>query len=155
MIFCGSAYAWDALGDRFGLENLHWFGYNAVGLLAFPAHVVMVSLRSAWILAISSGLVVLFVALFGSLQQTVLASLFPPHMRNFGAGFAFAMALAIAGGTTEVIALSFKAAGRESWHFWLIGLLAIAAAGVALVVRSRLPRNAREAQHSVDDIARA
>ncbi|MCE3555810.1 MFS transporter [Pseudonocardia sp. RS11V-5] len=144
VVFSGSAYFWGILGDRVGPATLLLVGYVGAGLLSVPAYLVMVSAPSAVTVALAAGLVVLFVAMFGSVQQTVLASLFPPHLRALGAGFTFAAALAIAGGTTELVALGLKAAGHESWHFWLISVLALAGAAVGLSVRRRVARATAE-----------
>lgn len=48
------------------------------------------------------------------------AELFPTEIRAFAVGLSFALPVSIFGGTSELIALSFKRAGHESLFYWYV-----------------------------------
>jgi MHS family alpha-ketoglutarate permease-like MFS transporter len=57
------------------------------------------------------------------------AELFPTEIRAFAVGLSFALPVSIFGGTSELIALSFKSAGHEGGFYWYVA----AAMGASLV----------------------
>jgi MHS family alpha-ketoglutarate permease-like MFS transporter len=140
ILLSASSWFWGVLGDRIGSATVFTIGCAGSAVLVLPAYFMMTSVPSALVVALASGAVVLFVAMYGAVQQTVLAGLFPPRLRALGAGFPFALGLAVSGGTTELVALSFKAVGFEVGHFVLITVMGIAGIVVAAIIRRRLSR---------------
>jgi len=66
-------------------------------------------------------------SLYTSISSLFKAELFPTEIRAFGMGLAHAMAVAIFGGTAEVIALYLKQKGEEPLYYWyMAATLAIA-----------------------------
>lgn len=139
-LFAVTSWVWGVLGDRVGPATLLCVSIAGCAVLPVPAYLLMVQSRTAVAVALGAGAVLIFVAMFGAVQQTVLSSLFPPHLRALGAGLAQSVALALFGGTTELVALSLKAAGHESWHFGLIAVLALLGLPVGLEIRRRTRR---------------
>ena len=136
-LFGVSCWLWGVLADRVGPATLLCVGFAGTAVLPVPAYYLMAGMGTASSVAIGAGAVLLFCAMSGAAQQTVLASLLPPHLRALGVGLAHAVALAVFGGVTELVALSFKTAGHESWHFWLLFVLGAAALAVGLKIRRR------------------
>ena len=62
----------------------------------------------------------LIVSGYTSISAVVKAELFPAEVRALGVGLPFALTVAIFGGTSEYIALSFKQAGHESYYYWYV-----------------------------------
>jgi MHS family alpha-ketoglutarate permease-like MFS transporter len=60
---------------------------------------------------------------YTSINAVVKAELFPANIRALGVGFPYALAASIFGGTAPLIALSFKAAGVESYFYWYVTAL--------------------------------
>jgi len=58
-------------------------------------------------------LAVLPIAVYCALQQDMLTSLFPAERRVLGTGLTQSIGIALFGGTTELIALSFKSAATS------------------------------------------
>ncbi len=136
-LFAGTAYLWGALGDRVGPSTLICIGYAGTAALIMPAYLLMTSARTAVAIAVGASAVILFVSMSGAVQQTVFAGAFPPHLRALGVGLAHSTALAVFGGTNELVALSFKAAGNEAGHFWLLTVMAVGGTIAALLLRRR------------------
>jgi MHS family alpha-ketoglutarate permease-like MFS transporter len=64
---------------------------------------------------------------YTSIAGLYKAELFPTEIRALGVGFPYAIALSTIGGTAEVVALSFKAAGNESMFYWYVtGFMSLA-----------------------------
>jgi MFS transporter, MHS family, alpha-ketoglutarate permease len=57
---------------------------------------------------------------FTSIHMLVKSELFPAEVLALGVGLPYAIITAILGGTTEWVALQFKAAGREQWFYWYV-----------------------------------
>jgi MHS family alpha-ketoglutarate permease-like MFS transporter len=75
------------------------------------------STRDAFLLNLA-GLVIL--SGFTSIHMLVKSELFPANIRALGVGLPYAITTAILGGTTEWVALQFKAAGHENWFYWYV-----------------------------------
>jgi MHS family alpha-ketoglutarate permease-like MFS transporter len=55
---------------------------------------------------------------YSAVSAIFKAELFPTEIRAMAVGISFATAVSIFGGTSELIALSFKQAGHEPWYYW-------------------------------------
>lgn len=138
VVLAGSSWFWGVLADRIGTTTVFTIGCTGSAVLVLPAYFLMTTAPSAVSVAVAGAAVILFVAMYGAVQQTVLAALFPPHLRALGVGLPFALGLAVSGGTTELVALSFKAAGFELGHFILISAMGLASGLVAFGIQRRL-----------------
>ena len=64
------------------------------------------------------------------------AELFPTEIRAMAVGLSFATSVSIFGGTSELIALSFKKGGHEDWFYWYMA----GAFALALIAALAMPR---------------
>jgi hypothetical protein len=67
------------------------------------------------------------------------AELFPTEIRAFAVGLSFALPVSIFGGTSELIALSFKRGGQESLFYWYVTVAMAVSLVAALCMRPDTP----------------
>ena len=80
---------------------------------------------------------------FTSIHMLVKTELFPARIRALAVGLPCALTTAVLGGTTEFVALRFKASGHESYFFWYVTIWA----AISLLVYLRMPEtNVRRRQ---------
>jgi len=72
---------------------------------------------------------------FTSVHMLTKTELFPVQIRALAVGFPYALTTAILGGTTEFVALRFKASGHEQYFYWYVTVWA----AISLVVYLRMP----------------
>jgi len=72
---------------------------------------------------------------FTSVHMLAKTELFPARIRALAVGLPYALTTAILGGTTEFVALRFKASGHEQYFYWYV----TAWAAVSLLVYIRTP----------------
>lgn len=72
---------------------------------------------------------------FTSVHMLAKTELFPPRIRALAVGLPYALTTAILGGTTEFVALRFKASGHESYFFWYVSICA----AISLMVYLKMP----------------
>ncbi|CDY77221.1 Alpha-ketoglutarate permease [Caballeronia glathei] len=72
---------------------------------------------------------------FTSVHMLAKTELFPARIRALAVGLPYALTTAILGGTTEFVALNFKASGHEPWFYWYV----TAWAAASLIVYIRMP----------------
>jgi MFS transporter, MHS family, alpha-ketoglutarate permease len=82
---------------------------------------------------------------FTSVHMLAKTELFPARIRALAVGLPYALTTAILGGTTEFVALRFKADGHESYFYWYV----TAWAAISLIVYLRMP----ETRHRSDERA--
>jgi MFS transporter, MHS family, alpha-ketoglutarate permease len=76
---------------------------------------------------------------YSAVSAIFKAELFPTEIRAMAVGISFATAVSIFGGTSELIALSFKQAGHEPLYYWYM----TGAFFLALIAALAMPRPAR------------
>jgi MHS family alpha-ketoglutarate permease-like MFS transporter len=80
---------------------------------------------------------------FTSIHMLVKTELFPARIRALAVGLPCALTTAVLGGTTEFVALQFKASSHESYFFWYVTIWA----AISLLVYLRMPEtNVRRRQ---------
>ena len=72
---------------------------------------------------------------FTSVHMLAKTELFPTRIRALAVGLPYALTTAILGGTTEFVALRFKASGHEQYFYWYV----TACAAISLIVYLRMP----------------
>ncbi|WP_323122116.1 MFS transporter [Burkholderia alba] len=123
------------VSDRVGRRPvLLWFGIGGTAL-SVPIFAALGRVHDplAVFALVFAGLVVL--SGFTSVHMLVKAELFPPQIRALAVGLPYALTTAILGGTTEFVALRFKASGSEAMFFWYVA----ACAAISLAVYWRMP----------------
>ena len=124
-----------ALSDVIGRRPL-LIGFGVLGTLGtVPLLTAISQTKSPWtaLVLILAGLVI--VSGYTSVNAATKAELFPTEIRALGVGLPYALVVAIFGGTTEFVALSFKNAGHEEWFYWYVS----ACIAVSLVVYVFMP----------------
>lgn len=130
------------LADGFGMMQVNLVPRVLMALCAFPAFYIIKASGSGWIfLGIVATLSVLHMT-STSVMNVVVAEAFPAPIRTVALSTTYALALAIFGGTAQVVATSLIAWTGDSrsiaWAFELGSLLSI----VAFVLIQRRPRPA-------------
>lgn len=124
-----------ALSDLLGRKPV-LISFGALGsLLTVPlltaiSHAKSVSATLAYL---AVGLVI--VTGYTSVNAAAKAELFPTGVRALGVGLPYAIVVAVFGGSTEYVGLSFKNAGHEPWFYWYVS----ACIAVSLVTYLFLP----------------
>lgn len=81
---------------------------------------------------------------FTSVHMLAKTELFPVRIRALAVGLPYALTTAILGGTTEFVALRFKASGHEQYFYWYV----TACAAISLIVYLRMPETRGRATES-------
>ncbi|GCE38854.1 L-Proline/Glycine betaine transporter ProP [Rhodococcus wratislaviensis] len=135
-----ASWLWGRVSDHLGPSTALAAGFTATAALVLPAYFLVINSGTAVAVTVASSAVAIAVSLSGAVQQTVFAALFPPHLRALGVGLSHALALALVGGTTEVVALSFAKANNVTTYFILLTVVTAAGATIGFAIRSRLSR---------------
>ena len=133
------------ISDRVGRRPvLLWFGICST-LFSVPIFTTLGQVKTplAAFLLVFAGLLLL--SGFTSIHMLVKAELFPPKIRALAVGLPYALTTAILGGTTEFVALRFKASGNEHYFFWYV----TAWSAVSLIVYLLMPETHPIGKHSV------
>jgi MHS family alpha-ketoglutarate permease-like MFS transporter len=108
------------VSDLIGRRPVMIFFGAAGAILTVPLLTAMSHAASAWE-AFALNFAALFILSgFTSIHMLVKSELFPAEVRALGVGLPYAITTAILGGTTEWVALQFKAMGREEWFYWYV-----------------------------------
>jgi MFS transporter, MHS family, alpha-ketoglutarate permease len=119
------------------------FGRRPV-LITFGLSTTLLSVPLFKMLSITHDPLVAFMLSFGglvmlagftSVHMLAKAELFPVRIRALAVGLPYALTTAILGGTTEFVALKFKASGHETYFYWYVSLWA----AVSLIVYLKMP----------------
>lgn len=108
------------LSDKVGRRPL----LIAFGALATVFTVPLLTMISNTDVAITAFLLVaaalIIESMYSAISGLYKAELFPTEIRALGVGLPYAIAVSIVGGTAELVALSLKQAGHESWFYWYV-----------------------------------
>ncbi len=108
------------LSDRIGRKPI-LIGFGVLGTLAtIPLLSTLSNIKTEWEAFALMMLALIIVSGYTSISAIVKAELFPTKIRALGVGFPHAITVAIFGGTAELVALSFKNAGHESWFYYYV-----------------------------------
>jgi MFS transporter, MHS family, alpha-ketoglutarate permease len=115
-----------AISDRIGRKWL-LIGFGVSGVLfTIPLLTTLQTVKgplAAFLLIAAAWMIV---SGYTSINAVVKAELFPTKVRAIGVGLPYALTVSIFGGTADSVALSFKAAGHESWfYYYLTGMIGI------------------------------
>ncbi|HEX4394078.1 MAG TPA: MFS transporter [Mycobacterium sp.] len=139
LVFGGTQPLWGYLADRFGIFRIAALGLVGTVIVPIPLFYALIGTGSSTAAMILSLLAVLPITVYCAVQQDMLTSLFPAERRVLGTGLTQSIGIALFGGTTELIALSFKSAGHEVGHFIYVAAIG----GLALLAAALLARRER------------
>ena len=139
LVFGGTQPLWGYLADRFGIFRIAALGLVGTAIVPIPLFYAMIGTDSSTVAMVLPLLAVLPITVYCAVQQDMLTSLFPAERRALGTGLTQSIGIALFGGTTELIALSFKSAGHEVGHFIYVAAIG----GLALLAAALLARRER------------
>jgi MFS transporter, MHS family, alpha-ketoglutarate permease len=123
------------MSDIFGRRPvLICFGLSTT-LFSVPLFNALSVTRDPWMAFTLSFAGLFMLAGFTSVHMLAKAELFPARIRALAVGLPYALTTAILGGTTEFMALKFKAIGHEQYFYWYVS----AWAAVSLIVYIFMP----------------
>lgn len=123
------------LSDRVGRKPMLVAGFALSVVTVFPIFLGFRSGSFGWALALLAvGILVISMVL--SVMALVTASAFPTAVRTLGISLPYALAIALIGGTADVIALAVREAGQENLFFGWVVLWAVIGLLASLRVRT-------------------
>lgn len=108
------------VSDLVGRRPVMIFFGVAGATLTVPLLTAMGHAASAWEAFALNFCALFILSGFTSIHMLVKSELFPAEVRALGVGLPYAITTALLGGSTEWVALQFKAIGREEWFFWYV-----------------------------------
>lgn len=126
------------LSDRFGRKPLLFVFGGFFTVATVPLLGSLQPTFASLLFVQTTGLV--FLACNSAIAVTVVAELFPAHVRSAGSGFPYAVAVAVFGGTGPYLATYFAKIGNPSYFGWYIAALSL----VSIAVYALLPETARK-----------
>jgi MHS family alpha-ketoglutarate permease-like MFS transporter len=122
-----------ALSDRIGRRPLLiGFGVGFV-LLSVPLFALMSS--SGWSLFVAMTIGLVLFAGYGSVAPVAMAELFPTSVRTAGIGLAYALTVAVFGGTAPYLVTALSQAGHGGIFPWYLALTCLVTLVVSVLTR--------------------
>ncbi|RKF46101.1 MFS transporter [Paraburkholderia fungorum] len=104
-------------------------------LFSVPLFTVLSHTKDPFVAFVLSFAGLVMLSGFTSVHMLAKTELFPARIRALAVGLPYALTTAILGGTTEFVALRFKASGHESYFYWYVTVWA----AISLLVYIRMP----------------
>jgi MHS family alpha-ketoglutarate permease-like MFS transporter len=101
IVFIAALPFWGKLADRIGRKKVLWAGAIGAGVLHFPMTALLKD--SAWQLAVSMSVMLIFIAASAAIVPAVYAELFPTSIRTVGVGVPYSICVAVFGGTAPYL----------------------------------------------------
>ncbi|MET3812056.1 MFS family permease [Arthrobacter sp. UYEF3] len=92
---------WGKLSDRIGRKKVLWSGAIGAGIMHFPMTALLKD--SAWQVAVSMSVMLIFIAASAAIVPAVYAELFPTSIRTVGVGVPYSICVALFGGTAPYL----------------------------------------------------
>ncbi|XAS67120.1 MFS transporter [Micrococcaceae bacterium Sec5.7] len=101
LVFIAALPFWGKLSDRIGRKKVLWAGAIGTGIMHFPMTWLLKD--SAWQLAASMSVMLIFIAASAAIVPAVYAELFPTSIRTVGVGVPYSICVAVFGGTAPYL----------------------------------------------------
>lgn len=101
IVFIAALPFWGKLSDRIGRKKVLWSGAIGAGIMHFPMTALLKD--SAWQLAVSMSVMLIFIAASAAIVPAVYAELFPTSIRTVGVGVPYSICVALFGGTAPYL----------------------------------------------------
>lgn len=125
LVFLFMQPAMGALSDRIGRRKvLLVFAIGSV-LGTVPILTLLGSTKNPWMAFLIMVVALAILSGYTACGAIIKAEMFPTHIRAVGVGLPYAIVGAVLGGTTESVALGFRAAGNESLFYWYVTAFAL------------------------------
>lgn len=127
IVFIAALPFWGKLADRIGRKKVLWAGAFGSGLLHFPMTALLKD--SAWQLAVSMSVMLIFIAASAAIVPAVYAELFPTSIRTVGVGVPYSICVALFGGTAPYLQqwLGTSLQSPQLFNVYAVALLAVSA----------------------------
>ena len=129
LVFIAALPFWGKLSDRIGRKKVLWAGATGAAVLHFPMTWLLKD--SAWQLAVSMSVMLIFIAASAAIVPAVFAELFPTSIRTVGVGVPYSICVAAFGGTAPYLQQWLKDIGMaQAFNLYAVVLLVISIAFV-------------------------
>ena len=137
IVFIAALPFWGKLADRIGRKKVLWAGAIGAGIMHFPMTALLKD--SAWQLAVSMSVMLIFIAASAAIVPAVYAELFPTSIRTVGVGVPYSICVAVFGGTAPYLQqwLGTTVQMPQLFNVYAVLLLAISAAFVFTIPETK------------------
>jgi MHS family alpha-ketoglutarate permease-like MFS transporter len=137
IVFIAALPVWGKLSDRIGRKKVLWAGAIGSAVLHFPMTWLLKD--SAWQLAVSMSVMLIFVAASAAIVPAVYAELFPTSIRTVGVGVPYSICVAVFGGTAPYLQqwLGSSLGAPQVFNVYAVLLLVISAAFVFTIPETK------------------
>jgi MHS family alpha-ketoglutarate permease-like MFS transporter len=101
IVFIAALPVWGKLSDKIGRKKVLWSGAIGSAVMHFPMTWLLKD--SAWQLAVSMSVMLVFIAASAAIVPAVYAELFPTSIRTVGVGVPYSICVALFGGTAPYL----------------------------------------------------
>ncbi|WP_427128945.1 MFS transporter [Pseudarthrobacter sp. S9] len=124
IVFIAALPFWGKLSDRIGRKKVLWAGAIGSAVMHFPMTWLLKD--SAWQLAVSMSVMLVFIAASAAIVPAVYAELFPTSIRTVGVGVPYSICVAVFGGTAPYLQQWLKNINMaQAFNLYAVALLAI------------------------------
>jgi MHS family alpha-ketoglutarate permease-like MFS transporter len=137
IVFIAALPFWGKLSDRIGRKKVLWSGAIGAGIMHFPMTALLKD--SAWQLAVSMSVMLIFIAASAAIVPAVYAELFPTSIRTVGVGVPYSICVALFGGTAPYLQqwLGTTVQMPQLFNVYAVLLTAISAACVFTIPETK------------------
>ena len=137
IVFIAALPFWGKLSDRIGRKKVLWSGAIGAGIMHFPMTALLKD--SAWQLAVSMSVMLIFIAASAAIVPAVYAELFPTSIRTVGVGVPYSICVALFGGTAPYLQqwLGTTVQMPQLFNVYAVLLIAISAAFVFTIPETK------------------
>ncbi|SDL59897.1 MFS transporter [Arthrobacter sp. ok362] len=137
IVFIAALPFWGKLADRIGRKKVLWAGAIGAGVLHFPMTALLKD--SAWQLAVSMSVMLIFIAASAAIVPAVYAELFPTSIRTVGVGVPYSICVALFGGTAPYLQqwLGTTVQMPQLFNVYAVLLLAVSAVFVFTIPETK------------------
>ncbi|GAA2138118.1 MULTISPECIES: MFS transporter [Arthrobacter] len=137
IVFIAALPFWGKLADRIGRKKVLWAGAIGAGIMHFPMTALLKD--SAWQLAVSMSVMLIFIAASAAIVPAVYAELFPTSIRTVGVGVPYSICVAVFGGTAPYLQqwLGTTVQMPQLFNVYAVLLLAISAVFVFTIPETK------------------
>lgn len=137
IVFIAALPFWGKLSDRIGRKKVLWSGAIGAATMHFPMTALLKD--SAWQLAVSMSVMLIFIAASAAIVPAVYAELFPTSIRTVGVGVPYSICVALFGGTAPYLQqwLGTSLQLPQLFNVYAVILLVISAACVFTIPETK------------------
>ena len=137
IVFIAALPFWGKLSDRIGRKKVLWSGAIGAAVMHFPMTWLLKD--SAWQLAVSMSVMLIFIAASAAIVPAVYAELFPTSIRTVGVGVPYSICVALFGGTAPYLQqwLGTTLQLPSLFNVYAVALLAVSAVFIFTIPETR------------------